>query len=258
MTSLTTAPPAHRANPVAVHYRYLVLENLRTPVAVLTSSLLPALSLLFFVVPFDYGQDTRSATNAVAQLAVFGLMSNFLFLFGVGVADDRAKAWDPYLRTLPAPPGSRIVARVLTGLTFGLVSVVPVIVVGALFTPATVTAAGLGLGVVALMVGGLPFLLGGLALGYALPVKAALPVVQLVFFPVAFAGGLLFPPELFPRWLDVLSSLLPSRGARELVVWATTGADPKVLALVTFAVWTAATAVLAIWALRRDEGRRFR
>ena len=146
----------------------------------------------------------------------------------------------------------------LTGFTLGLLSIIPVILVGALFTSATVTPTRLLLGIVALLIGALPFLLGGLAMGYALPVKAALPVVQVVFFPMAFAGGLLLPPQLFPGWLNAISVLLPSRGARELVVWATTGTPPNVLALVVLVVWAVALAALAAWALRRDEGRRFR
>jgi hypothetical protein len=47
------------------------------------------------------------------------------------------------------------------------------------------------------------------------------------------------------------------RGARDLVVRATTGTSPNGLALVVFAVWTVVTAAVAVWAYRRDEGRRF-
>ncbi|MDT7703402.1 MAG: hypothetical protein QOJ30_5727 [Pseudonocardiales bacterium] len=47
------------------------------------------------------------------------------------------------------------------------------------------------------------------------------------------------------------------RGARHLVVRATTGTSPDGLALVVFAVWTVVTAAVAVWAYRRDEGRRF-
>ncbi|MCW0215652.1 MAG: ABC transporter permease [Pseudonocardia sp.] len=242
---------------VGVHYRFLLLEQVRIPIALLSSALFPALSLLFFVVPFDYAADPLSATTAVVQLTVFAVMSSFLFTFGVGVADDREKSWDPYLRTLPASAWPRIAGRLLSGATFALVSVVPVLVVGALFTSASMTPVQLLLGLVALFVAGMPFLFGGLTIGYSLPVKVALPVTQLIFFPIAFAGGLLIPPTIFPGWLQTVSALLPSRGARDLVVWATTGAAPDVLALAVFAGWTVATAGLAVWAYRRDEGRRF-
>lgn len=240
------------------HGRFLLIENLRVPIAVASTALFPALALLFFVVPFDFAADPVGATTAVVQLSVFAVMSAFLFTFGVGVADDREKSWDPYLRTLPASVWPRVAGRLLNGFAFAVLGLLPVLAVGALFTSATTTAVGLLAGVVALFAAGLPFLLGGLVIGYSLPVKAALPVTQLVFFPMAFGGGLFFPPELFPGWLAALSTALPSRGGRDLVVWAVVGAAPSGVALAVLGAWIVATATLVGWAYRRDEGRRFR
>ncbi|MBN9736513.1 MULTISPECIES: ABC transporter permease [unclassified Pseudonocardia] len=243
---------------VVAHARYLVLEQLRIPVAVLSTALFPALVLAFFVLPFDWVDDPAQATVSVAQLALFGVLSGFLFTFGVGVANDREQPWDPYLRTLPAPPTARIVGRLAVGAFFALLGLLPVVMLGALFTPAYVPPGRLLAAVGMLLVAGLPFLFGGLAIGYSLPTKVALPVTQLVFFPMAFGGGLLMPPEIFPAWLQTASALLPTRGARDLLIWAVGGAAPLPLAVVAFVVWTVALALLAGWAYRRDEGRRFR
>ena len=98
----------------------------------------------------------------------------------------------------------------------------------------------------------------GISLGYLLPVKAALPAVQMIFLPMAFGGGLFLPPEMFPGWLDRLSQLLPSRGGRDLVVAQLTSSPVPSSAWVNVAVWTVLMGVLAVWAYRRDEGRRFR
>lgn len=257
---MTTATlPVGTGATVLAHYRYLLLEQVRIPIAILSAAAFPALSLLFFVVPFEASSsDPAIATTSVAQLCMFGVLTGYLFTFGIGVADDREKPWDPYLRTLPAPATARITGRILVGMTFGLISIVPVLVVGALFTAATVSPGTLGLGVLAVLVAGIPFLLAGLAIGYSLPTKAAAPVTQLAFLPVAFGGGLLLPPQLFPDWMQLVSAMLPSRGARDLVVWTVTGAPPSVLAIVMLVVWTAGLAALAMWAYRRDEGRRYR
>lgn len=257
---MTTATlPVGAGATVVAHYRYLLLEQIRVPIAILSAAAFPALSLLFFVVPFEASSaDPDIATTSVAQLCMFGVLTGYLFTFGIGVADDREKPWDPYLRTLPAPAIARITGRILVGMTFGLISIVPVLVVGALFTAATVSPGTLLLGVLAVLVTGLPFLLGGLAIGYSLPTKAAAPVTQMAFLPVAFGGGLLIPPMLFPDWMQTVSALLPSRGARDLVVWTVTGAPPSALAVVMLVVWTVGLGGIAVRAYRRDEGRRFR
>jgi ABC-2 type transport system permease protein len=42
------------------------------------------------------------------------------------------------------------------------------------------------------------------------------------------------------------------------VVWAAVGPAPNITGLVVLAAWTVLTFGLAVWAFRRDEGRRFR
>ena len=240
------------------HGRYLLVENLRIPIAVLSTAAFPALTLVFFVVPFAQTADPEASATAIAQLAVFAVMCGYLFNFGIGAADDRERPWDPYLRTLPAPAWPRIAGRVLNGLVFAAMGVLPLLVIGGLATSATATPLQLLLGLAALAVAGLPFLFGGLAIGYSMSVKAANAATQIVVFPVAFVGGLLLPPWLVPEWLRDVSTALPSRGARDLVVWAAVGPAPNITGLVVLAAWTVLTFGLAVWAFRRDEGRRFR
>lgn len=240
------------------HGRYLVVENLRIPIAVLSTAAFPAATLVFFVVPFAQTASPEASAIAIAQLAVFAVMCGYLFNFGIGAADDREHPWDPYLRTLPAPAWPRIAGRVLNGLVFAAMGVVPLLVIGGLTTSATATPLQLLLGLLALVVAGLPFLFGGLAIGYSMSVKAANAATQIAVFPVAFGGGLLLPPWLVPEWLHDFSTALPSRGARDLVVWAAVGPAPDVAGLVVLAGWTVLTFGLAVWAFRRDEGRRFR
>jgi ABC-2 type transport system permease protein len=76
--------------------------------------------------------------------------------------------------------------------------------------------------------------------------------------PLAFAGGLFLPPETFPGWLNSISMCLPTRAGRDLVVTATTGVGLPGSTVFVLAGWTVITASLAVWAYRRDEGRRFR
>ncbi|GGL24877.1 ABC transporter permease [Planomonospora parontospora] len=238
------------------HTRYQFMETVRVPIALIGNGFFPAASMLFFVVPFA-GDHPVGATLATASMMTFAVMSSALFTHGIGVAEDRVQPWDPYTRTLPAGPWPRLGARILNSLLFTLVGVLPVLVISALFTEATVTPARLALGVGALLLGSVPFQLLGLFIGYALPSKAAIAVVQLLFFPMAVGGGLLTNPMDAPAFIDAVAPFLPSRGAVELV-WAAVGyGTPQTLAMVMFAVWIAVAGALAVWAYRRDEGRRF-
>ncbi|MEV6928027.1 ABC transporter permease [Dactylosporangium sp. NPDC051485] len=239
------------------HARFRILETIRIPIAVVGGAFFPAASMLFFVVPFA-GDNATAATFATASMVMFAVMTSSLFTYGVGVSEDRAQPWDPYTRTLPAGPGASFAGRILSGLAFTTLSLLPVVLIGAFFTAATATWTGLLLAVGAVILGALPFTFMGLAIGYALPMKAALAVAQIIFFPLAFGGGLLSAPNQAPGFVETIAPYLPTRGAVELI-WASVG-DFHVSAtsMVALAAWTVAMAAVAAWAFRRDEGARFR
>lgn len=240
------------------HARLLFVETIRVPVAVVFNLVFPALLFLLFVVPIGaVSGDPLAASAATAQLTVFAVMNTFLLNFGVGVADERARAWDPYLRTLPAGPVPRLAGRLLHGLVFAVLSVIPVLVISALLTEATATPAQIVLGLLVVIGTTLPFLFGGLAIGYRLPVKAALPVAQLALLPMAFVGGLFLPPETFPGWLNTISRLLPTRGARDLTAWVVSGQPAVAVTVFALVGWIVLTGCLAVLSYQRDEGRRF-
>ena len=242
-----------------VHARMILVETFRVPAAVIGSLVFPGLSLLFFVVPQRVVADNPDfATQAVIALSVFALMSNSLFSFGLNIAANREQQWDPYLRTLPAPGVSRVLGQVLSTGVMSLASMLPVIVIGALFTAAEAPPLRIVAGLAALAVSALPFMFIGISIGYSMSSKAAIAVVQIVMFGLAFAGGLFLPPLLFADWLDTLSKFLPSRQAREFVIWAVQGGELEPWVWIGILAWTAATFALALLLFRRDEGRRFR
>jgi len=241
------------------HAKYSLLETARVPIAVIGSLVFPALSLLFFVVPQRaVAENPEWATQAVISLSVFAVLANALFGFGLNIAQSREQPWDPYLRTLPAPGIARVLGHVFSTGLIGIAAIVPVVVLGALLTSAEASWWRLILGFVAIAASALPFVFIGISVGYSMPAKAAIAVVQVLMFGLAFGGGLFLPPAIFPDWLDAISRFLPSRDAREIVVWAVQGGDLAPWAWIGWFAWTVVTLALALLLFRRDEGRRFR
>src|SRR5690606_1085624 len=125
-----------------LHAKYTLIETFRTPIAVIGTLVFPALALLFFVVPNRTVADNPEfATQAVISLAVFAVMTNGLFSFGLTIAENREKPWDPYLRTMPAPGVARVLAQIFSTGLLGFVAIIPVIIIGGLFTAAEATPA---------------------------------------------------------------------------------------------------------------------
>lgn len=100
---------------------------------------------------------------------------------------------------------------------------------------------------------GLPFLGIGLAIGYRLSSKAALGLANVLLLPMAFAGGLLLPPDCSPA-----GSSCPVGPGGTPLVGTVTGEEIPLLAIVVLLTWTVFAVGLAVLAFRRDEGQRFR
>lgn len=239
-----------------MHARYQLLRTVRIPIALVGTAFFPGASMLFFVVPAT-GDDPVGATYATAAMVVFATMISNLFGHGIGVAEERQHPWDLYTRTLPSGPGPKFAGRLLAGLLTMVLSMVPLVVIAAVATEATTTLLGFLTGLVVVVLVSVPFTLMGLTIGYLLPIRAALTVVQLTFFPLAFAGGLFSGPGRAPGFIETIAPFTPTRGAAELM-WAAVGDyDLNPVTAVSFVAWTALLAVLSVYAYRRDEGQRF-
>ncbi|MDQ3576031.1 MAG: hypothetical protein M3381_09790 [Actinomycetota bacterium] len=147
--------------------------------------------------------------------------------------------------------------RLLNGLAFAAMGLVPLLVLAAALTEVTLPVSRIAPALLAWIATGLPFLGISLAIGYRLSSKAALGLANVLLLPMASAGGLFLPPELFPRWLAIASSSCPVGPGGTPLVGTFTGEENPLLAIVVLLTWTVFAVGLAVLAFRRDEGQRF-
>jgi ABC-2 type transport system permease protein len=238
---------------VLVHARALTVELLRYPAYVVPTIALPSLFFLFFGASAGDGAGVR-----MAGFAGFAAIGVAFFQFGVGIAAERASAWEQYLRTLAAPARVRLAARWLSAAAFaagasGLVIALAVAIDGV----SLAATAWLGVGF-ALVAGTVPFALLGTALGYWVPARAALPLANLLYLTLSYAGGLWAEPHRLPRGVAVASPFLPTRLLADVVAAPVTGSGVPWPAWGGLGAFAAAFAALAAAGYRRDEGRRYR
>lgn len=241
-------------NVLAAHVRAQTIELLRFPAYSVPTLAFPTLLFLLFAAP----SATADAEIALAGFAAIAVLAVAFFQFGVGIAAERANPWESFLRVLPVAPRTRILARLVSALLFALASVL--VLVGAAVAATDIRRspsawAEFGL---ALTAGAVPFGLFGIALGYLLPARAALPVANLLFLPLSFIGGLWGGAEHLPDALRPVSRILPTRQWGELLGAGTGEASWDAESLLGLAAWSAVFAALAGWAYRRDEGERYR
>lgn len=169
---------------------------------------------------------------------------------GIGVADDRSRGWLRVKKTSATPIGVVLAARVLAALPYAVgvvlaMSAVSVLIAG----PVLTLPAWLGL-VGALLLGGLPFALFGLAVGFAAGADTAAAVLNAVLFPMVIASGLWVPLELLPGFLQAIAPFLPTYHLARLATAALTG-GPVLVPVLALLATTAVGALTAAHTHRR-------
>ena len=238
------------------YIRVRVLELLRTPAYVVGTLAVPSLILIFLGIGLA---DTTDEANAImASFTIIAVMGIAFFQFGVGIAESRVSPWSTYERILPASIVVRLAGTVVPAVLFAVSAAALVILVAHVFMPVALGAsAWLRLGLV-LAAGSVPLALLGIAIGYWVSSRAALPIANVAYLSLAFGGGLFISPELFPDALDVVSRCLVTRHVAELAWRVIAEAPWPVSSWLWLAGYTAAGFLLAAWGYRRDEGERYR
>ncbi|CAM5685092.1 ABC transporter permease [Streptomyces fumanus] len=195
-----------------VYGRYL-RQSLRSRFALLFGVLMPLLYLLFFG-PLLTGLPLGGRGSSW-QVLVPGLLLQ-LGLFGASFAGfmiilEKGQGVVERMRVTPVSRLALLLGRVLREATvFVFQAVLLVLAAVAMGLRAPLPGVLIGFGFVALLTVSLA------SLSYALAMKVATPqgfgpVVNALTLPAMLLSGLMLPMTLGPRWLDVLSHLMPLR-----------------------------------------------
>jgi ABC-2 type transport system permease protein len=237
-----------------LHARAQTLELLRLPAYLVPTLAFPTMFYVFFAVP--KANDGR-ASATMAFFAGFAILGVALFQFGVGIAAERASPWERYLRTLPARASARFGGRLVSALGFGGAAAAVVLVTAQLLTPASLRPAEwLALGLT-LTLGAIPFALLGIAIGYLATPKAALPIANVVYLSLSYAGGLWTAPAELPDPVDAVSRALPTRALADALLAAATPEPWSWTPCAILTAYSIAFGAAALWGYRRDEGQRY-
>jgi ABC-2 type transport system permease protein len=180
--------------------------------------------------------------------------------FGISIANERGQQQDLLMKTTPLPPVVFFTAKALSALVIALFALVVLSLFAAVAGGVTLsTSQWLTLGARAMLCS-IPFIGLGFGLGYLAGPNSAPAVTNLIYLPTAFASGLFFPLRFLPHFLSQIAPYLPLyRGAQ--LVWDAVGAPTESGSIsddwVYMAGFTVAFFLLALWAYRRDQGRKF-
>ena len=241
---------------VAEHFRAQMLVLLRTPAYSALTVFTP--SIIFIFVGLSVIDSRQTANILLASYSIFAALGVSFFQFGVGLANERESPWEQFAHVLPVSPATRFTARVLAAVVFAATAIAILIGVAQFSTEAAMPPGAWCRMLMSVFLGAIPMSLLGIAIGYWLAPKVALPAANILHLALAFAGGLFIPPQGMPGLLDRISHALPTRHIGELTWAAVLGHPWPFESWLWLIGYTIVFGVLANVGYRRDEGIRYR
>jgi ABC-2 type transport system permease protein len=237
------------------HARIALLDLLRSPGYVVPTVVFPAMFYTIFALQ-GARHDAQTAAYVTLSFMAWAIVGVTLYQFGVGIAYDRGRPWERFLRVLPASALVRLSARIACALAFGIMSAGCVAVVALLATPLHLSApAWLATGAFCLL-GGVPFVLIGTTIGYWCAARAAVPIATACNLLLAYAGGLWMPPNELPGIVAKISPFLPTRLFGELL-WSVVAPADRLWPALGLCAYAVVFGALTLAGYRRDEHRRY-
>jgi ABC-2 type transport system permease protein len=238
------------------------LKLWRVPAFSATSLLLPVVFYAFIGI----GQASQVMSTGItfgayflASMAVYSVANVMVFSFGISVASERGMKMDVLMRATPLPPVVYLLSRCITALVFAALTLVVLFpfayVAGSVRLDAIVWATL----AFRLLLGSIPFIALGFAIGYLSGPNSAIAVINLIYLPMAFASGLFFPKQLLPEIIQQVSPYLPLYRFGQLG-WDAIGAPTSENVTTDWlylAAYGLAFFAIAAWAYRREESRKF-
>jgi ABC-2 type transport system permease protein len=231
---------------------YESLRMLRSPGFTIPFLSLPlALYLLFGVVLYgaEMAKDPKAALFVFMGFSVFGVMGPGMFGFGVTLATEREQGLLKLKRALPVPPAASLLAKMLMSMLFAalvMITMAAAAPFGRLhFAPGQIAAFMLcGIG------GCLPFCAMGLFIGTIASAKAAPAFVNVLYLPMIYLSGILFPLPASMHWIVMASPAYHLAQATRAAM-GTASDGPAGMHLAVLVVTTLAFTTLAVRRLQR-------
>jgi ABC-2 type transport system permease protein len=246
---------------VAQQTRGEFLKLWRSPIFSIFSLALPVIFYLFFGIQQaqKFEQGVNIGAYVLASLAAYGVANVMLFSFGIGVAVDRGRKFDVLMRATPLRPIATMIAKLLTGAAFALLALLVLFLFAALVGGLRMETGQWIALTWRLLLGSIPFLTLGFAIGYSVSPNAAPAVVNMIALPMYFASGLFVPLDQLPSFIRSIAPYLPAYHYGQ-IAWDAIGKPPDA-PLWQSAVWlagyTLAFAAIAVRAYRADESKKF-
>ena len=197
------------------------------------------------------------ARYLLASYSCFGTVGAALFGIGAGLAYERGHGWLELKRASPMPPMAYLLAKLASSLLFSLLICLLLAALSPLIAGQPIASATEIIKLLAVVAAGtIPFACLGLLFGLAAPPNAGPGLINLLYLPLSFFGGLWMPVDQLPHWMQAVAQYLPTYWFSRLAIHALGFPTPRpALGYAVLAGYSVALLLLSARVWARSEAR---
>ncbi|TCP28736.1 ABC-2 type transport system permease protein [Scopulibacillus darangshiensis] len=189
-----------------------ILRILRNPYFVFWSLFMPILFYFIFTKIVNTGAADQSQWQAhyLMSMASFSVMGSAIMTLGIRMVQERTQGWSTFVRITPLSGSVYFFAKMSGQMVIHILSIIVIFIAGALINSVSLSLmAWIGSGLW-LLIASLPFLGLGILVGTMKRVDTAAGVSNVVYMLLAITGGLWFPMDILPHFIQAIGKWLPA------------------------------------------------
>lgn len=219
------------------------------------SIILPVGFYLLFTSLLDLPEEAKQQfyKEYMYSMTVFSLMSFCLMQFPLNIIEERNTGWFKRLMVTPLSSKIYFITKVIKTMLLFLLSILLIFVVAHLYKNVNMSIQHWLLSGVSLWIGASLFLTLGLVIAQFNETQKANSIANIINMLLAILGGLWFPVQTFPIWLQKISKITPTYHLKNLALELVKNQRLNITSLFTLIVYSIMFLIIAMWINQRKE-----
>lgn len=232
-------------------YKLMVRRKLTTFLAFI----FPLAFYILFTSLIDLPEDAKKVfyKEYMYSMTTFSLMGFCMMQFPLEIIEEKNNGWYKKLIATPITPFNYFLSKILKTMTLFLISIILLFSVAHFYKGVNLSMSEWILSGFSLWIGGSLFLTLGLIITQFNEAQKASSIANLFNMILAILGGLWFPVQTFPTWLQHISKCMPTYHLRQLALDLGKGNGFNLQSFVILILYSFIFLIIALYINKRRE-----
>ncbi|GAB6928146.1 ABC transporter permease [Paenibacillus sp. JCM 10914] len=197
---------------ITLQCRMELLRMVRNPYYIFWSLAMPIMFYFIFTRVVDTGQADAGQWQAhyLMSMTSFSVMGTAIMSLGIRLVQERVQGWAIYMRVTPLPGSIFFFGKMFVQTVMHLLCIIVIFVAGYLINGVSLTFWQWLFSGLWILIASVPFLAIGTLIGSMKRVDTASGVSNGIYLALAITGGMWFPLEIMPSFMQAIGEWMPS------------------------------------------------